>query len=361
MLNSNNAQLLAESTQQQQQPTSTMEEDEIGAHLHSLEMHPDYSWQPSDFFFKNSMQFGKSLFTTPTLSDDARREIIECYLGMKNTDYQPPDTIPVAARSMKPAQSKHDRSLKRLRCLTSGAFRPLYVLALELSREVTNPNVQTYLHILSDSRNLLLNLSSEITEIRKNIAFQAINPRFSSTGSSSSSNYIMLLKEFQTALAQQTTNVQDVNKAINSLLLTLLRLSSFFGQVRYNNNNNNNSKPNVNRAPTPTTTATTTITATGKTPQSFSPTTTLSSTSPLVGGWLNQFYSQWTTLSIANWLLQTINFHTLPPLTSNPTPIIPYNNVQQQQIQQEIHLLLQKDAIENMSPQQQQSIPGFYS
>ncbi|KAI7905178.1 uncharacterized protein BX663DRAFT_501978 [Cokeromyces recurvatus] len=79
-------------------------------------------------------------------------DIIERYPGMKNTDYQPPDTIPVAARSMKPAQTKHDRSLKRLQYLSSGIFCPLNILALELSRETDNPNIQRYLHMLSNCR-----------------------------------------------------------------------------------------------------------------------------------------------------------------------------------------------------------------
>ncbi|KAG2221840.1 hypothetical protein INT45_003554 [Circinella minor] len=189
-----------------------MDEDQPILQLHSLEICPDYSWHPSDFLSK-VMNFNQSLFNSPTLTNDRRKAIIEQYPGIKDMDYQPPNTIPSTARSMKQTHAKQDRSLKRLQYLASGAFRPLDVLALEISKDETNPNVQRYLHMLNDCRLLLLNLTSAMTDMRKNIAFQAINSCFSSTGMSSNNNYITPLDEFQTALAQQTTNLQNVQKA----------------------------------------------------------------------------------------------------------------------------------------------------
>ncbi|KAI8880743.1 hypothetical protein K501DRAFT_335169 [Backusella circina FSU 941] len=206
-----------------------MDEDQLVSQLHSLEIRPDYSWQPSEFLSR-VMNFNQSLFNTATLTDGRRKAIIEQHPGIKDMDYQPPDTIPVAARNMKHTQTKQDRSLKRFQYLASGTFRPLDVLALEISTDDSNPNVQRYLRMLADCLLLILNLTSEMTKMRKNIAFQAINPRFSSDSPSSDNNYIMPLDDFQTALAQQTTNLQNVQKA------------SRFGQrAHFTHTNQNNS------------------------------------------------------------------------------------------------------------------------
>lgn len=217
-----------------------MEKDQLVTQLHSPEIRSDYTCQPSAFL-SNCMQFNHSLFNNPPLTDDERKLLIERYPGMKDTDYQPPDTIPLAARSMKSNQTKQDRSLKRLQYLTSGTFRPLDVLALEISQDNSNPNVQRYLRMLANCRLLLLNLSPEMTEMRKYIAFQAINPRFSSTSISSNTNYIMSLDEFQTALSQHTTNLQNVQKA------------SLVGhRTQFRNTNHNNSKFSINSIRRPT-------------------------------------------------------------------------------------------------------------
>ncbi|EIE82396.1 hypothetical protein RO3G_07101 [Rhizopus delemar RA 99-880] len=194
------------------QHTQVMDEDELVNNLHSLEIRPTYPWQPSAML-SELMHFEQSLFTTAPLPEQQRKDLIEKYPGMNNTIYNPPDTIPDAIRAMNAGQQRHDRSLKRLQYLTSGTVRPLDVLALEISRDFSNPNVQRYLQMLADCRLLILNLSSEITEMRKNLAFQAINPKFSSSSVSSSSNYIMPLDEFQRALSQQTTNLEAVQKA----------------------------------------------------------------------------------------------------------------------------------------------------
>jgi hypothetical protein len=85
-------------------------------------------------------------------------------------------------------------------------------------------------------------------------------------------------------------------------------------------------------------------------------TTTVNSASSLLGGRLSQFFLEWTTLSIANWLLQTIQFH-----TNHPQPMIPYNTEQQLSLHQEIQSLLQKGAVEVVSQQQQLTTPRFYS
>ncbi|KAI8339284.1 hypothetical protein BD560DRAFT_459511 [Blakeslea trispora] len=189
-----------------------IEEEQLISQLHFLDIRPDYTWKPSPLL-SEIMQFNQPLFTTNTLTDDKRKVIIEQYPGQKDMDYQHPDTVPLAARAMKPHLKKQDRSLKRLQYLALATFRPLDGLALELSNDNTNPNVQRYLHMLNDCRSLLLNLTSDMTEMRKTIAFQAINPCFSSTDPSSQHTYIMPVDNFQAALAQQTITLQNVQKA----------------------------------------------------------------------------------------------------------------------------------------------------
>jgi hypothetical protein len=98
--------------------------------------------------------------------------------------------------------------------LLSGVFRPLDVLGLEISKEVDNANVQRYLHMLRDCRSLLLNVSAQVNELRNTIAFQAINPHFTSA-SSSTTNFTVSPEAFQTALVQQTTTAQALKNAGN--------------------------------------------------------------------------------------------------------------------------------------------------
>ena len=68
-----------------------------------------------------------------------------------------------------------------LQYLLSGVFRPLDVLGLEVSQDTNNPSIQRYLHMLKDCRELFLNVSAQINDLCNNIAFQAINPSFSSS------------------------------------------------------------------------------------------------------------------------------------------------------------------------------------
>ncbi|RCH87994.1 hypothetical protein CU097_002700 [Rhizopus azygosporus] len=100
---------------------------------------------------------------------------------MENVQYQPLDTIPDAAHRMKPSQTKQDMALKRLQYLISGIFRPLDILGHEISLDNENANIQRYLTILADCRTLLLNLSSQVNDMRNTLGFQTINPTFKST------------------------------------------------------------------------------------------------------------------------------------------------------------------------------------
>ncbi|KAI9487494.1 MAG: hypothetical protein EXX96DRAFT_81736 [Benjaminiella poitrasii] len=100
--------------------------------------------------------------------------------------------IPNAARKMSKSQRKQDTSFKHLQYLVSGLFRPLNILGHKLSLNVNNTHLQRYLPMLADCRLLLLNLSSQINQMRTNLAFHSINPSFSNTTSKSTSFFFLI-------------------------------------------------------------------------------------------------------------------------------------------------------------------------
>ena len=100
---------------------------------------------------------------------------------------------------MKPPQTKQDMALKRLQYLISGIFCPLNIFGHEISLDNENANIQRYLTILADCHTLLLNLSSQVNNMRNTMAFQTINPTFKSTAAPTKSS-MMPLADFQAAL-----------------------------------------------------------------------------------------------------------------------------------------------------------------
>lgn len=114
-------------------------------------------------------------------------------------------------------------------------------------------------------------------------------------------------------------------------------------------------------------TATTMTATTTKTPPPTITTPTALSTTEPVGGRLSKFYQAWTDISatpFVNNIIKNgynISFHTTPPTTTTPTSITPFSAEQAHLIDQAIQDLLGKAAIEKVSPQQVQEIPGYYS
>ncbi|KAI7895717.1 uncharacterized protein EV154DRAFT_494695 [Mucor mucedo] len=241
------------STESQTSPNVNMDaDDETIAALDSLRIRPSYYWTPSSFLTE-VLALDSPLFPTTMLTDDERRKLIDQYPNIEQLQYQPPDTIPSAARKMNKYQSKQDMSLKRLQYLLSGVFRPLDVLGLEVSQDTNNENIQRYLHMLKDCRSLLLNVSAQINDMRNNIAFQSINPSFSSSASPSKTNFPMSPADFQAALVQQTTTSQalktasglrnkkrNFNQAQNGQAQQFFRSGPSSQQGGYPNNFNNN-------------------------------------------------------------------------------------------------------------------------
>ncbi|KAI7873163.1 uncharacterized protein EV154DRAFT_431167, partial [Mucor mucedo] len=219
----------------QQMAEDRMEEQQ--GVLHSLEIRPSYTWNRSPLLTEK-LSLDSSLFPDTTMRDEERRLLIDKYPGIETVQYQPPESIPSAARRMNKYQAKQDMSLKRLQYLISGVFRPLDVLGLELSLETQNQNVQRYLEMLSDCRSLLLNVSANVNDLRNKIAFQAINPSFTTTNASST-NYTMSPAQFQEAITQQTTSSQAMKSASNLRNKKRQFSNTNNSNTMWSNNNNN--------------------------------------------------------------------------------------------------------------------------
>jgi hypothetical protein len=79
-------------------PNVNMEdEEETLSALHSLKVRPSYSWSPSPFLTE-VLSLNSPLFPGTMLTDDERRKTIDQYPNIESLQYQPPDTIPSAAR-----------------------------------------------------------------------------------------------------------------------------------------------------------------------------------------------------------------------------------------------------------------------
>ncbi|KAG1143740.1 hypothetical protein G6F37_008046 [Rhizopus arrhizus] len=78
----------------------------------------------------------------------------------------------------------------------------------------------------------------------------------------------------------------------------------------------------------------------------------------------NPFRQQQLHNQFVNNIIQygySIPFHTPPPITTSPVPIIPYSIEQQQMIDKAIQDVLLKSAIEPVTTKEAQQTPGFYS
>lgn len=86
-----------------------------------------------------------------------------------------------------------------------------------------------------------------------------------------------------------------------------------------------------------------------------------------MGGRLSRFASEWTKISNNDFVINTINlgykihFHTPPPVTTKPAAILPFSQEQTLLIDKSIQDLLDKAAVELVSPEEVHNCPGFYS
>jgi hypothetical protein len=124
----------------------------------------------------------------------------------------PPVTLPLAARHISNEQSKFSRSLKSIQYLLSAIIHPLDVLRFSIAEENNDATMHRYLKMLADCR-ALLNASTEITNLRNDLAFKVVNPSYSNSTSAFNAVYTMDPAVFQASLSQQTTTAQAFRQA----------------------------------------------------------------------------------------------------------------------------------------------------
>ncbi|PHZ15708.1 uncharacterized protein RHIMIDRAFT_235047 [Rhizopus microsporus ATCC 52813] len=116
--------------QQQQQSGSTsndMDDKEVYLdQLYSFETRRQYDWVPSAEI-------------QPFLNWTNREST---YPPIQGLNYRPPSTVSDAYNHMSQGQKREDKMLKHHQYVLSAAFRPLDLLAHEISLETNNPNIQ---------------------------------------------------------------------------------------------------------------------------------------------------------------------------------------------------------------------------
>ncbi|CEP15410.1 hypothetical protein [Parasitella parasitica] len=247
--------------------------------------------------------------TSERLSDSERKTMSKLYPSMAHLDFKAPVTILTAERAMNKCQRYEVYS----------------------SKQPTQYQSSLY-----------------ITHSRNIIAFRVINPFFT-LKSGDDANYTLPLDELQNTLIQQTAARKATREATitksqrcranhdhcqsSGSFLTFTDQQSFQpGPPRQqggdtNNFRANNSSKNHKR-----------------------------NNNPFRHGRLSKYLTDWTTISnnsCVNTAVEhgyNILFHTLPPITENPTPIIPFFEEQFHPIDQATLDLLQKLTIEKISP-----------
>ncbi|KAI8351498.1 hypothetical protein EDC96DRAFT_467139, partial [Choanephora cucurbitarum] len=319
--------------------------DDLQSHLHPFGLRPRFEWTP-DLLVQDQFALDRDLFNNDVLSDEARGELIDKYPPIRQLNYQPPLTMPEAKRRMNTSQTKEDVTLKHMQYLLSGTFRPLDILASEIcTTDLPNDHSQRFIEIINDIRSLMLNVNASISSSRKDIAFRAINPSFRAP-STGNQNYLMSSEAFQSAISQQSNSNKALKEASSrhrrsggpSSKLASGSTNPFFrdgpsmDQGGYNNNNKNNNNNQNNSG----------FSGGHRPPhQNTNPSTPRRSSNILLHGF-------------------QITFHSPPPTTTTGKPVVCFDPKQEQLLSQEISSLLDKCAIEVVSPHQQQT-PGFYS
>ncbi|KAG0735317.1 hypothetical protein G6F57_014460 [Rhizopus arrhizus] len=208
-----------------------------------------------------------------------------------------------------------------------------------------------------------------MTQARNNVALRAINPSFS-LKSDTEVTYILPLDEFQQMLIQQTTARKVAREATaryrqrrspnDSSRWFHQQQQHYHQQQQFSSNQLQQQQHQHQQIQQQQ------YQQKIKQPLSSIDTETTTTPDP-VGGRLSKYFIEWTKISnnsYVNTIIQhgyRIPFHTSPPVTTTPTPITPFSNEQVPLIDQAVQSLLQKAAIEPVSPQQVQEIPGFYS
>ncbi|KAK4518392.1 uncharacterized protein ATC70_008609 [Mucor velutinosus] len=225
-----------------------------------------------------------------------------------------------------------------------------------------------------------------MTQQRNNLALRGINPSFR-LENDAEVNYTLPLDEFQKTLVQQTA----ARKATREATLSLQRIGSLIFSIRstlaagwYQQQQQqqqqlhqpvqqqgqqqqqqfSTKRPQEKLQPISSvnpTAPTSTATATSL------PIQINNITTDPIGGRLSKHSQQWTNITNNFFVINTVQhgyhipFYTTPPITTIPTSITPFSADQATLIDQAIQDLLDKSAIEKVSPHQVQQVPWFYS
>ncbi|KAI8331301.1 hypothetical protein BD560DRAFT_429069 [Blakeslea trispora] len=190
---------------------------ELSGQLHSLPVRPDFSWIPSTQL-SEMLALDQNLFIHGLLGKTDHSQLIEQYPPMRNLSYVPPQTVPSAHEQMSAHHRSTDSMLKHHQYVLFAVFRPLDVLASEISKDGENPHIDRYLVMIQHTRQLLLHTNNAITQSRKNIAFKAVNTTFKAPGEVTDEGFIMAPEEFQASVAKQHTMSQSVKDANRSIV-----------------------------------------------------------------------------------------------------------------------------------------------
>ena len=206
-------QILALQQQQtaHQQPVPESE-DTMEDTLHSLPVKMDYSWSPTPAL-SEFLSMDSNLFLTDLMPSKYHTEIIEQYPPQKNLSYVSPQTVPSAFEQMNAQQKAMDSLLKHQRYVLSAVFRPLDVLAFELSKDSSNPNVDRFLTMMKHTRQLLLHSLASLTQSRKNVAFKSINRSFHAPEQEKKDEFIMAPEDFQLSVTKQHAVSKSLSEA----------------------------------------------------------------------------------------------------------------------------------------------------
>ncbi|KAG0781065.1 hypothetical protein G6F16_012666 [Rhizopus arrhizus] len=351
-------QILALQQQQtaHQQPVPESE-DTMEDTLHSLPVKMDYSWSPTPAL-SEFLSMDSNLFLTDLMPSKYHTEIIEQYPPQKNLSYVSPQTVPSAFEQMNAQQKAMDSLLKHQRYVLSAVFRPLDVLAFELSKDSSNPNVDRFLTMMKHTRQLLLHSLASLTQSRKNVAFKSINRSFHAPEQEKKDEFIMAPEDFQLSVTKQHAVSKSLSEAHR-----FQKGSTVTARWSLIQQHQQQFQPTQPTQPTKPPTLFNQQTAPEPLQQSLRlPQNPPDDPSP-VGGRLSQFFTAWTQLSGSYWLNNIIQhgfkipFHQPPPLSHRPIPIIPFSSDQIPLLDLTIQDLLSKHAIETVH----HPSPGYYS
>ncbi|KAI8368539.1 hypothetical protein BD560DRAFT_330885 [Blakeslea trispora] len=139
-----------------------------------LPIRPRYDWVP-EAPLNELMHLDTALWTDNSLPPEERKEIIDSYPPVRGINYQPPDTMPRAAKQMRSHERTQDLRLKQAAYATTAIFRPLDILTRDIFYD--NMDRAKILITLNDIRRLTLHCVTLLHNSRIDLAYSAVDHR----------------------------------------------------------------------------------------------------------------------------------------------------------------------------------------